>query len=107
MATIPVTPISALGTVVPYSSAAGGGDQFANTGNETVHIKNGDVSSKTATFTGQTPCDQGSLHNLVLTIGAGVEYAVKGLNPRRYNDGNRMTQITYSAVTSVTLYVES
>lgn len=106
MATIPVTTISKTGTVVTGVAAAAGGDAFANTGNETWHCKNGGGAPINLTFTGQTPCDQGVLHNLVIAIAAGAETAVKGLNPQRFNDGNRLAQATYSAVTSVTVYVE-
>lgn len=106
MALLAVQSISRVGTVITPVAAAGGGDSFANTGNETFRCKNGGGAPINVTFTGQTPCDQGVTHNLVIAVAAGAEMGVKGLNPNRFNDGNRLTQVTYSGVTTVTVYVE-
>jgi hypothetical protein len=107
MATLAIQPLTNLGTAITFAAAAAGGDQFANTGGETVLIRNTDASAKTVTFVATQPCDQGSLHNVVVVVASNVEAGVKGLNPRRFNDANRNTQITYSAVTNVVIAVIS
>lgn len=103
MADIPVQQIGATGSNIAYQAANAGGDAFLNSGNEVFHVRNGGGASITVTLVAQNPCNHGSLHNLVVTVPntANVETQIKRLDPGRYNDANRKTQVTYSAVTSV------
>jgi hypothetical protein len=85
------------------TAAAGGGDKFANDGFTFLMIKNGDASDHTVTATiqlavdGQTP--SGASHNI--TAG---HTAILGPFPTSiYNDGSGFCNLTYSAVTSVTV----
>ncbi len=89
-------------------AAAGGGDSFPNTGVEQFRVRNADASSKTVTFVAQNAvgCPAGVLHNIVLTVPAGAEQTVRNLDMARFNDANGRVQVTYSAVTSVTVGVE-
>jgi len=97
--------VKATNTLVAANS---GGDSFPNTGVERFRVRNGDASSKTVTIVAQKAagCPAGTLHNLVLTVAAGEEQVVKNLDTVRFNDSNGRVNITYSAVTSVTVGVE-
>jgi hypothetical protein len=102
-------PAAAAGVVSTLVAAAGGGDQFANTGSERFRVRNNDASAKTVTIVAQNAdgCPSNTPHNLVLTVAAGEERVVKNLRPERFNDVNGNVQITYSAVTSVFVGVEA
>lgn len=106
MATI--TP-SAPGAAVTYQAANGGGDKFANTGRERLHVRNGGVGSITAHVTKQATCNFGVVHSTDTgddyTIGAGSDKILPALDPARYNDGSGFVNITYTGVTSVTVGV--
>jgi hypothetical protein len=109
MATLTVTPITRSGVDVTIASglaaAAGGGDAFANTGQEYFIINNGDGSDHTVTFAltktvdGVTPTPVA--HNVV----AGKTRIFGPFSPGDYNDTNGLVQVTYSAVTSVKVAV--
>lgn len=103
MADIPVQQLATAGSQVAYQAASAGGDAFLNSGNETLHVRNGGAGSINVTLAAQNACNHGSLHNLVVAVANTVntEAQIKRLDPQRYNDGNRKVQITYSAVTSV------
>lgn len=90
-------------------AAAGGGDSFPNTGVERFRVRNADASSKTVTVVAQAAvgCPAGTLHNITITVPAGEERVITRLDPARFNDVNGRVNVTYSAVTSVTVGVEA
>ena len=104
MAVLTVQQAALTGLNSSYGAAAGGGDQFANTGKAMLHVKNG-ASSKTVTVDSQTPCSQGVDHDAVVAIPAGEERMIGPFPKARFDDANGDVQITYSAVTSVTVAV--
>lgn len=111
MATIAVQTYNESGTDLTMSSAAGGGDQFVNTGKEVIIIYNGDASGKTVTVTAQTTSFTDSKYGSSVkedqdvTVSAGG-VAIMGPFPRQaFNDGSGYVQITYSAVTSLEVAV--
>lgn len=108
MATItPVTP-DLDGEQFSPTAAAGGGDQFANTGSERFYIKNGDASSHDVTFDCPNACSFGvtnAAHDVTVSVPAGEEYLIGPFPKGRFNDVNGFVQVTYSAVTSVTVGV--
>jgi hypothetical protein len=90
------------------AAAAGGGDSFQNTGNEFVEINNGDVSDKTVTVEAQQNCNFGvdsNDHNHAVVVTAGERRLIGPFPTDKYNDANGRVQLTYSAVTSVTVGV--
>lgn len=89
-------------------AAAGGGDSFPNTGVERFRVRNSDSSSKTVTIVAQNPagCPAGTAHNIVQSVAVGDEMVIRNLDPARFNDANGRVNVTYSAVTSVTVGVE-
>lgn len=110
MATIPVTPlVKGSGVNLQMLAAAAGGDQFPISGQEDVIIRNLGGASINATFVAQNVCNQGVVHNLVVVVPntANMETHVRGLDPQRFADGNKMCQITYSAVVTVWIGITS
>ena len=112
MATLtPLSPSISGGTFSPASAAAGG-DQFANPrGTALLYVKNGGGSSINVTLTAQIttrPADGAypsmTVANNVVAVAAGAEKVI-GPIPSAFNDGNGNVQVTYSAVTSVTVGV--
>lgn len=103
MATLTVQEITLSSLTPSYASADAGGDEFSNTGRTFLHIINDGASSITATIDSRTNCSQGFDHNIEVTVGASSEKMVGPFKPGRFNDDNGITDITYSAVTSVTV----
>lgn len=111
MATLAREEMTVGGLNATYNSAAAGGDEFANDERTVVHIVNGDASPHTATFTKQkdelqAPDGYGpiALSDLAVVIPAGEDRFIR-VPPAIYNDGNGRVQVTYDAVTSVTVAV--
>lgn len=104
MATLSVQSVTAAG-VVPAAlvAAAGGGDQFSNNGQTVLDVANGGGSPITVTIASQVPCSQGSTHNSTVTVANGATKRIGPFPITRFNDTGGFTQVTYSAVTSVTV----
>lgn len=101
-----LTPVVAgglTGAAVVYVAAAGGGDSFANDGNTEFRVKNGSGSSINVTVNSQTPCSQGFDHDIIVAVGAGAEKVIGPFEKGRFNDVNGRVNVTYSAVTTVTV----
>lgn len=104
-----VTPALA-GTATTPASAAAGGDSVANPrGNTILRVTNGGGSSINVTLAAQvtTRAADGTfpamtLANQVIAVANGTTKLI-GPIPPAFNDGNGNVQITYSAVTSVTI----
>lgn len=108
MAVLTVVPISVTPAETTMAAAAGGGDEFRNTGKERFRVRNGGGSSITATLAAVSAagCPAGTLHNLVITVPAGEERCVTNLATARFNAADGNVDVTYSGVTSVTVGVE-
>lgn len=105
MATLVVDTITRDGLNPTMVAAAGGGDQFANTGKEFVEVDNADAAPMTATFVTQKTVDGQAVGDRAVTVPAGERRIIGPFDPSVYNDSNGNLQITYSAVTSVTVGV--
>lgn len=109
MAVLTVVKSTLTGANPGFAAAAGGGDSFPNTGNERVTIINGDAGGITVAFDSPAACNLGASANAAHDGGgavAGTATRVFGpFDPNRFNDANGRVQITYSAVTSVTVAV--
>ncbi len=104
MATLSVQNIDLTGLKPTYANATALGDEFVNTtGRVFLHVKNGDATDKTVTIASQKTCDQGETHNIAVAIPASEERLIGPLTTGRFNDGDGKVQVTYSAVTSVTV----
>lgn len=105
MANLTVQRVQLNGIDPVFNSADVAGDSFVNDGRVVLHVKNSDVSDKTVTVDSVAPCNQGSFHDLLVTIPAGDERLIGPFSVQRFNDSNNKVNITYSAVTSVTVAV--
>lgn len=110
MATITIQTYSEAGIDPTYTAAAGGGDQFANTGKEIILIKNADATSKTVTITAQTtsgtsPLGAVTKSDASIAVAAGSTAIIGPFPKPAFNDSNNFAQITYSAVTSLSIAV--
>lgn len=107
MATLSVQTISRSGLNPSYSSAAAGGDEFAWDSRRFVHVKNGDGSSHTLTVTSQYSAAPPGLtsDDLAVSIPAGEERIVGPFPETAFKDSDGNVQLTYDAVTSVTIAV--
>lgn len=105
MAILNVQKITQAGIIPSFGAATAGGDVFDNGGEAYVHAKNGDTSDKTVTITAQSPCDQGFLHDINVTVSAGGEEILGPFPPHFYNDQNGQVNVSYDNTTSLTLAI--
>ena len=81
-----------------------GGDEFVNSGKDFIHIKNVNASPMDVTVNSQAVCNQGVDHDAVVTVPATTGEKFIGPFPKdRFNDASGKVQITYSAITDVTI----
>lgn len=103
MATLtPANAVRPLGVDLAGAACAGGGDQFANTGQEIAVIKNGSGSPITVTFVTQATVDGQAVGDLAVVLAAGETRSIGPFPTGIYNDVNGNLQMTYSGVTSLT-----
>lgn len=105
MALLVAQTITRSGLNPAYAAAAGGGDTFANTGTEYIHIKNGDASSINVTFVTTATADGLATADRVVAVPGNGERIIGPFPKATYNDEDGILSITYSAVTSVTVGV--
>lgn len=104
MATLTVQEISRSGIVPTYGAAAGGGDQFLNTGREFLAVVNGlvDVNVTMAT---QGTVDSQAIGDRTETVSASTTQFLGPFPPAIYNDSSGYVQLTYDDVSNVTVGV--
>jgi hypothetical protein len=94
------------GLLATYESANILGNFYANTGQEIMIIKNGSASPTTVTVDSVALDNFGNAsHDVVYTLLAGAEMVIGKLSKRRFNDTNGYVQVSYSAVTTITVAV--
>jgi hypothetical protein len=105
VATLSVQTVIRTGTGLEptYASCASGGDEFVNTGNDFIHIKNGAGGAQTVTIATPVVTDGLAVAENAIAIPAGEERMIGILPKTTYNDGDAKVQLTYSAVTSLTI----
>lgn len=103
MATLTVSALSPSGTAEAALVAANvGGDQFSNNGKTYLKVTNGGGAPITVTIVAQRTCDQAVLHNITNSV-TNATTELMGPFSDRYTDSNGFVQVTYSAITSVTV----
>lgn len=109
MAELTVEEMDLNGLSATYNSAASDGDSFLNDGRTFLHVKNGDSVSHTITIAVQNTISIGgvtlSISDPTVTVAAGEDQFIGPLDRDWFNDDNKMVQISYDAVTSVTVAV--
>ncbi len=103
MADLTVQQISHSGLNPSFGAAAGGGDQFTNSGKTYLHVKNGGGSAITVTVNSQSNCSFGFDHDVQVSVPASGERIIGPFAKSRFDDANGKVQVTYSGVTSVTV----
>jgi hypothetical protein len=103
LAVLTVQEVSLTGLSLAFAAAAAGGDEFANTGREYLHVKNASAGDVTVTFDSVAPCNQGYDHNVAVVVPAGGERIIGKFEPGRFNNSNNRVAVSYSGVTSVTV----
>lgn len=92
------------------AAAASGGDSFANTGVEFVHIRNAHATlSRTVTFDSPTTCSLGiaanAAHDNAVAVSALSEVLIGPFSVPRFNDSNGRVVMTYSSEADLTVAV--
>ncbi len=87
------------------AACAGGGDAFANSGQELLLITNADGSPHTVTIVTQVTSDGLAVTALAVVCAAGKTTAIGTFPTAIFNDTNGLVQLTYSAVTSMSAKV--
>lgn len=105
MATLSVQQIVRTGLSPSLVAADSEGDEFANTGREFVHVKNGDASPHTVTIVTPVTVDDLAVADRDVVVPAGEERMIGPLPTATYNTAGGVVQMTYDAVASVTIGV--
>ena len=105
MAVLTAQQVSLAGLGPSYVAAAAGGDSFSNDGNTLIHVKNTDAAAKTVTVASQRLATPGLApsNNAVSVPATTGERIIGPFDPLVWNDTNGSVQLTYSAVTGVTI----
>lgn len=106
MATLTVQVITRAGINPTYAAATGGGDQVTCHADTYLHVKNNGASPITVTLAipaAASAWPQVSYTNTAVSVTNGQERIIGPIEPGIYADANGFCQITYSAVTSVTI----
>lgn len=105
MAVLTAETVSRSGVDVAGVAASSGGDEFDNSGSDFVEIKNGGAGSINVTFVTQATVDGEAVADKVVAVPAGTTKIIGPFPKGIYNNANGRVQMTYSAVTSVTVKV--
>lgn len=107
MATLTVQEISRTGITPTYTGADVAGDEFLNDGRLTfVQFKNTNDATRTVTFVTQQTVDGLAVADRAVTIPATSGDKMVGPFPILvYNDTDQLVQMTYNAVTNLSVAV--
>lgn len=109
MAELTAQSIDLNGTTLTFDSAAAGGDVFNNSGSTLLYVKNGDASSHDVTLAIQKDLNIDGLTLSItdpsVTVPASDEKIIGPFPTSWFNDDNNQVNISYDAVTSVTVAV--
>lgn len=111
MATLTVQSVSESGLNASYAAASGGGDEFADDGEQRtfLHVKNGGGGSVTVTVTAQTTTrsvpGMGTMTkaNASVSVPAGGERFIGPFPAGAFKNSAGRVAVGYSGVTSVTV----
>ena len=103
MAQIAVQKATLTGVIPTYVAASAGGDTFINNANTTFEVKNAAATPTTVTILSRVNCNMGGTHDIVVTIPATTTKIIGPFSAGRFNDENKLVQVNYSAVTTVTV----
>lgn len=107
MATLTVQDMTSLSEITPsYASADVAGDTFVYDDASYIHIKNGDASPHTMTLVTVRESNYGQTPDVDVVVAAGTERKIfLGPDTLRFRAADGLMDVTYDAVTSVTIGV--
>lgn len=108
MPTLEVTTPATGGTVLATVTPDVGGDQYLNSGRESLVVINADGSPITVTQVQQKVCSHGfgtPEHDIVTSVLNGTTEYIPPVSPIYYNDASGFVQVEWSAITSITVGV--
>jgi len=105
MATLAAEQIVRAGLSPTFNAAAGGGDEFVNTGNEFIHVKNGHSGSQDVVIETPATVDGLAVADRTVSVPNGEERIIGPFPVATYNDVAAKVQLTYSGVTLLTIAV--
>ena len=100
-----VQSMTSAGVEVTFTAANEDGNYFTNDGRTFIWIKNGDGDNHNIIIDSPTNCNYGFAHDVTVIVTAGEDRLIGVFDTARFNDSNSRVNITYSAVTSVTIAV--
>jgi len=110
MADLTIQDVVEGGLAGAYAAASAGGDAVLNlAGDVFLHVKNGDTASHTVTIAAQDTSEvvpgfgAMSKANVQVSMPAGGERFIGPFPRAAFNDANGKVQITYDAVTNLTI----
>lgn len=105
MAVLTVQDIARAGLVYATVAADVAGDDFANNGNTFLLVENGSGGSIDVTIASNfsNPPVGTIADDIVVSVDAGVNAMIGPLPQSGYNDGDGQANVTYSAVTTITV----
>jgi hypothetical protein len=86
-----------------FVAASSTGDEFPNDGKTMFHVKNSGAASITITVNSSQPCNYGFDHDHTVTVPNGGERMIGPFDRTRFNNSVGNVEVSYSAVTSVTV----
>ena len=101
--TLTVLECSRAGVATSYAAANADGSYFKNDGKVFLHVKNADAAPHTVTVTPTQKVLGQAIPAFNIAINAGAEAMIGPFPPAVFNDGNGNAQVTFSAVTAVTI----
>lgn len=104
MAAITVQTAQVTGTALSLTAASGGGDTVKITGDTFLVVRNGDGTSKTVTVVRPGNDEFGlAIPDIAVAVAAGATTVIGPIPPSFRASDDGLVDITYSAVTSVTV----
>ena len=100
-----VQSMTSAGVEVTFTAANADGNYFTNDGRTFIWIKNGDESDHNIIIDSPTSCNYGFTHDVTVEVTTGEDRLIGVFDTARFNDSNGRVNVTYSAVTSVTIAV--
>jgi len=91
------------GTVLTFAAASAGGDTFTPGSTSILLVRNSDASSKTVTVVTPGTIYGNAIPDIATTVAAGATTAIGPFLSDLVNTATGLIDITYSAVTSVTV----
>lgn len=105
MAILAVQQSSVSGSNLTFGAADVAGDSFLNVNEKTfIIVKNTNVAIRTVTINAIGKCDFGFDHDVAIVVPATTgEVKIGPFMQRRFNDSTQKVNITYDAVTGLTI----